>query len=76
MLIYIAKTNAMLTTLRTTSENPDFIELVRHLDEDLAIRDGEEHSFYGQFNKIAMIKHVIVAYLDEKPVAKYFLRKP
>ncbi len=54
--------------LRTTSENPDFIKLVRHLDQDLAIRDGEEHSFYAQFNKIATIKHVIVAYLDERPV--------
>jgi len=53
---------------RTTSENKDFIELVRHLDKDLAIRDGDEHAFYNQFNKIDTIKHVIVAYRDERPV--------
>jgi len=53
---------------RTTSENKDFIELVRHLDKDLAIRDGDEHAFYNRFNKIDTIKHVIVAYRDERPV--------
>lgn len=58
----------MITTLKTTSENKDFIELVRHLDRYLAITDGDEHTFYNQFNKINTIKHVIVAYLDEKPV--------
>ena len=58
----------MITTLKTTSENKDFIELVRHLDRYLAITDGDEHAFYNQFNKINTIKHVIVAYLDEKLV--------
>ena len=58
----------MITTLKTTSENKDFIELVRHLDRYLAITDGDEHAFYNQFNKINTIKHVIVACLDEKPV--------
>jgi len=53
---------------RTTSENKDFIELVSHLDKALAIRDGDEHAFYNQFNKIDTIKHVIVAYRDERPV--------
>jgi GNAT superfamily N-acetyltransferase len=49
---------------RTNSENPDFISLVRLLDADLADRDGAEHAFYAQFNKIDKIKHVVVAYLD------------
>ena len=31
-------------------------------------RDGNEHSFYAQFNKIAAIKHVVVAYDNETPV--------
>lgn len=42
----------MAKMLRTDSYNPDFIELVRHLDAELAERDGAEHEFYAQFNKI------------------------
>ncbi|WP_299824224.1 GNAT family N-acetyltransferase [uncultured Pontibacter sp.] len=57
----------MLTLTKTHSTNPDFISLVRLLDKDLAIRDGEEHAFYAQFNKIDSIKHVIVAYKEGEP---------
>lgn len=53
---------------RSSSSNPDFIALVRLLDADLAIRDGEDHAFYAQYNKIAHIQHVIVAYQGETPV--------
>jgi putative acetyltransferase len=48
--------------LRTDSSHPDFVALVRQLDANLAIRDGDEHSFYAQFNKINMIKQALVAY--------------
>jgi len=58
----------MIRTIRTNSENPDFIELVKYLDADLAIKDGNEHSFYAQFNKIDKIKFVVVAYDDDQPV--------
>lgn len=58
----------MIKLIRTNSENTDFIELVRHLDADLAERDGSEHAFYAQFNKIAKIKHVVVAYEDGTPI--------
>jgi GNAT superfamily N-acetyltransferase len=34
----------------------------------LQIRDGDEHSFYAQFNKIDKIRHVVVAYENEKAV--------
>jgi putative acetyltransferase len=54
---------------RTDSSNPDFIALVRLLDTELAERDGAEHAFYAQFNKIAAIKHAVVVYMDELPVA-------
>ena len=57
----------MIEILRTDSGNQDFVELVKHLDADLAERDGKEHSFYAQFNKIDKIKHVIVAYDDGQP---------
>ncbi|RZK90816.1 MAG: GNAT family N-acetyltransferase [Hymenobacter sp.] len=58
----------MLHLVRTTSENPDFRALVQLLDQDLAERDGAEHSFYAQFNTIAQLAHVVVAYQGEAPV--------
>lgn len=58
----------MISLLRTDSENPDFIALVKFLDADLAIRDGEDHAFYSQFNKIDKIRHVIVAFEDSKAI--------
>ena len=58
----------MIQTIRTDSENRDFIELVKNLDADLAERDGDDHPFYAQFNKIDKIKFVIVAYENEKPL--------
>jgi GNAT superfamily N-acetyltransferase len=59
----------MVQYIRTDSQNPDFIGLVRLLDADLAIRDGEDHAFYAQFNKTHMLRHVMVAYNDGVPVA-------
>lgn len=57
----------MIQLLRTDSSDTDFLELVRHLDRDLAIRDGDDHAFYAQYNKVTMIKHCIVAYENDKP---------
>lgn len=53
---------------RTNSEDPDFHPLVAELDKDLAIRDGDEHAFFAQFNKIDAIKYVVIAYENESPV--------
>jgi GNAT superfamily N-acetyltransferase len=55
----------MITLKRTNSDDTDFISLVALLDKDLAIRDGEDHSFYNQFNKIDKIKHAVVYYEDD-----------
>jgi GNAT superfamily N-acetyltransferase len=54
---------------RTDSTDPDFINLVHGLDADLAERDGAEHAFYDQFNKVDAIRHVITVYKEGKPVA-------
>ena len=54
---------------RTDSENADFVKLVSLLDEDLAVKDGDEHSFYAQFNKIDKIKNAVVLYEDEEAIA-------
>jgi putative acetyltransferase len=62
------KLTNMTTLIRTDSTNEDFIKLVQQLDAELAIRDGNEHAFYHQFNKIDMIKHAIVAYENGEPV--------
>lgn len=58
----------MIRVARTDSDNPDFIQLVKLLDKELAIVDGEEHLFYSQFNKIDNIKHAVVAYEADQPV--------
>lgn len=59
----------MLTIIRTSSDHPDFKGLVQLLDKDLAVRDGDDHAFYHQFNGIASIRLALVAYEDEIPVA-------
>lgn len=59
----------MIRLIRTDSDNQDFIELVKHLDADLAERDGDEHSFYDQFNKVGKIKYVVIAYENDKPIS-------
>lgn len=56
------------TLVRTDSANPQFKALVQKLDAYLAIQDGDEHSFYDQFNKIDLLAHCLVAYQDEIPV--------
>jgi putative acetyltransferase len=55
-------------TIRTTSENTDFQKLVVLLDKDLRIKDGEEHDFYAQFNKIDKINHVVVYYSNNEAI--------
>jgi putative acetyltransferase len=57
-----------LNIVRANSENTDFRELVTELDKDLAIRDGDDHAFYSQFNKIDKIKYAIVAFENDEPV--------
>ena len=59
----------MIKIIRTNSDNLDFIELVQHLDVYLAGKDGDDHSFYAQFNKIDKLRHAVVAYENDKPVA-------
>ena len=58
----------MFKLIRTNSDHPDFRKLVVLLDHDLAIRDGAEHAFYAQFNKIDLIRHAVVAYQNNEAV--------
>ena len=49
---------------RTSASDPAFVKLVALLDKELALRDGDEHAFYNQFNHIDSLKHVVI--LKEK----------
>jgi putative acetyltransferase len=58
----------MVKLIKTDSENIHFVNLVKLLDTDLAIKNGADHSFYAQFNKINNIKHVILAFENDLAV--------
>lgn len=58
----------MITIKRTSSEDSVFINLVKLLDAELAIADGDQHVFYSQFNKIDKIKYVVLVYENEIPL--------
>lgn len=58
-----------MTIKRTDAQDVDFQKLVKWLDRELAVRDGDDHDFYDQFNKIDSIKYAVVLYVDETPVA-------
>lgn len=58
----------MIILRRTDSDDPDFKALVKLLDADLAERDGADHGFYAQFNKIDKIRHAVVCYENDQPV--------
>ena len=52
----------MIIIKRTNSDDKNFQALVKELDLELKIRDGDDHLFYAQLNKTGKIKHLIVAY--------------
>ena len=55
----------MLQIVRTNSGDANFQALVALLDKGLRVTDGDDFSFFTQFNKLDDIKHVIVAYSGE-----------
>ena len=59
----------MIQLIRSTSEHKDFVKLVSELDKELAERDGADHAFFAQFNKIDKIKHVVLAYENKEAIA-------
>jgi len=58
----------MVTLIRTNSTHPDFHQLIIPLDKELQALYGEEQAFFDQFNKVDMIRHVIIAYSEDQPV--------
>ena len=58
----------MIEIVRTTHENPDFIELVRQLNQYLTVVDGDDHAFYDQYNHIDTLPYILVAYDEGQAV--------
>lgn len=58
----------MFNLLRSSPKHQDFRTLVKQLDQELAITDGEDHAFYDQFNKSDHIKFAIIIYENGKAV--------
>ena len=58
----------MFLIQRTDSSSSDFRDLVAMLDAFLAQRDGKDHSFYAQFNKLDSIKNTVVFYDNDEPI--------
>ncbi len=58
----------MIKLIRTNSNNTDFVNLVTLLNDYLKVMDGDEHTFYNQYNNIDVLKNVVVAYINDKPV--------
>jgi putative acetyltransferase len=54
---------------RTQSTDPDFKLLVKELDAGLRTTNGNIMDVYDQHNIIESIDTVVIAYLDEQPVA-------
>ena len=58
----------MLKLYRTDVLDPDFTKLVSLLDEELAERDGDEHSFYQQFNHIDKLGFIVLLKEEDQAV--------
>jgi GNAT superfamily N-acetyltransferase len=71
----IEKNKMDIKTIRTNSENKDFIKLIKELDAYLKITDEEEHDFYNQFNSTAFLKEVVVMYVAEIAVGCGAIKK-
>lgn len=55
--------------VRTDSNDKEFIRLVAELDQMLAVINGEDHSFYNQFNTLTEIRNVILVYEGDTAIA-------
>ncbi|MEN5232791.1 GNAT family N-acetyltransferase [Sphingobacterium faecium] len=58
----------MYTLIRTNSDHEDFQKLVQQLDRDLVLKNGDKNDFFAQYNKLDLIRYVVVAYMDKQPV--------
>lgn len=67
--------NSKIKIVKTTSENSDFISLIKIFDAFLWERYPELKKDYWRNNLIEFNANVILVYLDEKPVASGCFKK-
>ena len=72
--MHLKLNTCMIKLIRTNSENPDFIKLVKFLDADLALRDGEDHLFYSH-DEDHFIGHPVISdrypdFKEKQPIFK------
>ena len=65
----------MIKIIRTDSKNKDFQALVKLLDAELAIRDGDDHAFYHQFNGLENIKYAVTIYENDTAIGSGALKE-
>lgn len=65
----------MIQLVKADASHKDFIALVAQLDADLAEKNGEEHSFYHQYNQLDHIKFVVLLYESKAAVACGAIKK-
>jgi len=58
-----------VTIKRTNSDNTDFQQLIRQLDNELWNELNEDQATYDQYNKVPGLDTVIVIYEKDRPVA-------
>ena len=58
-----------VTIKRTNSDNTDFQQLIKKLDNELWNELKEDQATYDQYNKVPGLDTVIVIYENERPVA-------
>ena len=54
---------------RVDNKHPELLKLVQQLDEELKITDGDDHDFYDQYNGLDDIKHLLLAYTENRATA-------
>lgn len=59
---------ALLKVVRTDSDDAAFRTLVQGLDQDLALRNGDKNAFFAQYNKLDLIRNVVVVMDGHTPV--------
>lgn len=65
----------MVVIKRTNSSDLQFQELVKKLDAELAIENGDQNSFYSQFNGIESLQHCVIALDGDTPVASGAIKR-
>jgi GNAT superfamily N-acetyltransferase len=59
----------MTKLIRTNSADPDFLELISLLDQELEGLYGDEQRFFAQFNNLNTIPYTVIGYQNNNPVA-------